>query len=236
MIDIHAHVLPGIDDGARNFDDSLDMIRGLSSCGVTDVIATPHYVNESIYVSSRSENMKLAQELNKLLNEAEIPVNVYLGNEIYIDPDILRLLKANKISTMAGSKHLLVELPLNDEYPNYLDYLQELLEQGYNIVLAHPERYSIVQDDYGVIGDLIEMGVLLQCNLGSITGKYGKEAKKVIRRIIKDKLVFAFGSDLHRPGREEELQLAMKKLAKYYNPRELEQVLVSNPKRLLGLA
>ena len=233
MIDTHSHILPGIDDGARSLDESVEIVRELVRQGVTDVVATPHFVNETNFVSPYSKNKKLLMGLKKRLAREGVKVNVYLGNEVYIDDEIVGLLDSGKITTYAGGKYLLVELPLNDKYPNYEDILRDLMEHGYKVVLAHPERYAIVQEQYGVVEELCRMGVFLQCNLGSINGKYGREAKKIVKKLVKDGLVFAFGSDIHRCSGGDALGVAQKKLTKYYSESELNKVLVTNPKKIL---
>ncbi|MBR3138445.1 hypothetical protein IKG38_00260 [Candidatus Saccharibacteria bacterium] len=234
MIDIHSHILPGVDDGARNFVESVEIIRELAGQGVTDIIATPHFMYESSYVFSRYDNSRLLQQLKKHLVTEGINVRVYLGNEIFIDKDILPLFKKRRISSLAGSKYLLVELPLNEEFPNYEDYLQELMDNGYTVVLAHPERYYILKNDYEKAKALYEMGCLFQCNLGSITGKYGSEAKKLVKKYAKDKMIFAFGNDAHRPGRSSYIQAALKKLSKYYKETELKKILETNPRKIIS--
>ncbi|MBR3236563.1 hypothetical protein IKF92_02710 [Candidatus Saccharibacteria bacterium] len=228
MIDIHSHVLPGVDDGSRNFDESIETIKWLFDQGVTDLIATPHYVCESDYTSPRSKNLELLRELQARLKAAGIDVKLYLGNEIYINERIPELLEAGELSPLADSEYLLVELPLNSEFPNYEGYLCELREKGFKVVLAHPERYSIVQDDFQKVRDLYEDGILLQSNLRSIIGTYGNGAERVIKKLAREKMIFAFGSDTHRTGRSDYLIQARKKLLKYYNPRELALILDVN--------
>ena len=234
MIDVHAHILPGIDDGAKTFEDSINIIKELMRQGVTDIIATPHYVNESIYMSPRLENVRILNELKDRLALENIKINLFLGNEIYIDREMIDLIKRGKISTMAGSKYLLVELPLDEKWPNYDDFLRELMDYGYKVILAHPERYTIIQEDYEVAKNLFDMGVLLQCNMGSVVGKYGREAKKLVRRMAKDKMIFTFGSDIHHCSRSDYLVLAKRKLNKYYSDGELKQLLVTNPNKILN--
>lgn len=234
MIDIHSHILPGIDDGARTFDESIEIIRELSSHGVTDIIATPHFIRDTKYVSPVINNKVILQELKKQLKDRGIDVGIYLGNEIYIDEDIVGLIKAGRISSLAGSKYLLVELPLNDEFPNYEDHLSSLMSNGYKVVLAHPERYRMVKEDYGILENLYDMGILLQCNIGSIGGKYGKNAKKIAKRLAKDKKIFTFGSDTHHPGGGRYFDLAYKKLGKYYSNHELTKLLVENPRKIIS--
>ena len=234
MIDIHSHILPGIDDGSRDIAESVDIVRQLARQGVTDVIATPHYMDGTSFVSPRRVNLKLLEELKQALTDEGLRVNLYLGNEIYISDNILELVKAGKMSPLAESKCLLIELPLDDEFPNYEDYLQEIMDQGYQVILAHPERYIIAQEDYEIILQLHKMGILFQCNAGSIVGRYGKSAKKVMKKMAKDKLIFALGSDIHRCGRTDYITLAEKKLAKYYTEHELRWLLVGNPRKIIG--
>ena len=234
MIDIHAHILPGIDDGPGYLVDCVAIVRELAEQGVTDIIATPHYVADTIYNSTRFQNSKLLKELQKALNAEGIGVNVYLGNEIYIDKDILEFLKKRKISALNDSKYLLIELPMDGEFPNYEDYFLELLNKGYKVVLAHPERYAIVNEDFDVVRNLYEMGVLLQCNLGSITGKYGRSVKKTIKKIAKEKMIFAFGSDIHHLEGPDFVRSAQKKLSKIYSEKELKRLLVDNPSKILA--
>lgn len=233
IIDIHTHILPGVDDGAKTLADSIRILRWLANQGVTDVIATPHYIDETEYNSSRSTNLKILDNLKSRLEADDIPVNVYLGNEIYIDDKIAELILAGKISAMADSKYLLVELPMNDEFLNYEDYLCDLMNKGYKIVLAHPERYSIIQKNYKIAKKLHKMGVLFQCNFGSLIGKYGINARRTIRKMARDKIIFAFGSDVHHCGRKDYITLACEKLLRYYTKREISQLLMINPEKIL---
>lgn len=233
MIDIHSHILPCLDDGPKSLADSLATVRKLVSQGVTDIIATPHYVNETNYVSPKVQNQKVLAVLKKNLTMEGIKVNVYLGNETYIDCSILTLLKTGKISTLAGSRYLLVELPLDEEFPNYKDIFRDLLDNGYKVILAHPERYVLVQKDFAVAEELHNMGILFQCNIASILGKYGKSAKKTVKKLIKKKMVFTFGSDIHHAGKTDYVALSQKKLSKYYNKDELRQLLITNPRKII---
>ena len=234
MIDIHSHILPGIDDGADTLDDSLNLVRELASQGFTDVIATPHYIVDTTYVSPHYNNLELLDSLKNALIAENINMNVYLGNEIYINEDIVDLLKSHKLSSMNDSKYLLVELPMTGVYPNYEDVLLDLNHAGYQVILAHPERYSSFQDDFDLPASLHEAGILLQCNFGSVIGRYGKSAKKCITKLMKQKMIFAFGSDIHRCHNEPIFAKARDKISKYYNERELKRILIDNPKSILN--
>ena len=234
MIDIHSHILPGIDDGAKTFEDSLDILCGLHSQGITDVIATPHFVYGSSYESTRAENRQLLSQLRQHIKKGHLDINVHLGNEIYIDRDIATLLHRRTISSLADSKYLLVELPMSGEYQDYEDIILSLNYSGYQVILAHPERYHTVWKDFGILEDLAEQGILFQCNLGSIIGQYGKEPKKAIKKLAKAKLIFACGTDIHHRRDYTEIAKAQKKLARYYSEAELNDILVKNPAKILA--
>lgn len=233
MFDLHSHILPGIDDGARSIDESAEMVKQMAAAGVTHIIATPHYIVGTLQRSPRATNAILLEGLKSRLSAEGVRVNLYLGNEIYIDERIAGYLAEGKMATLAGGRYLLVELPLSGEFMGYKDILAGLIGLGYKVILAHPERYVSVQKDLEVAVELSQMGVLLQGNLGSLFDKYGKQARKTLIELIKRKLIFGFGTDAHRVLRADFLDLAKKKLSKYYSEAELQEVLISNPRRVL---
>jgi len=234
MIDLHAHILPGVDDGAKDFEDAVMIVSELAAVGVTEVVATPHYVEGTGYVSERRANEELLARLSEELLERGVAVKLHLGNEIYINREIAELVKTGVVSALAGSEYLLVELPMSGDHQGYEDIFAQLLVDGYKVVLAHPERYESLQNDYGLVEELARMGVLFQCNLGSLMGQYGKRAKKLVKRLVRERLVFGFGSDIHHTGNEERLKKALARLAKYYDEDELTRVLALNPNKIVN--
>ena len=234
MIDIHSHILAGIDDGAKTLEDGLAIVRELASQGVTEIIATPHYIDETIYVSPKQKNQQLLTQLKKALKDEKIDVKVYLGNEIYICNRIDELVESGQIATMDGSEYILVEFPMSEKFPSYEDILYDLTLKGYKVILAHPERYTITQDDFSILERLVEMGVLLQCNTGSFIRQYGKHAEKLAVKLAKKRMIFALGSDIHRTRKRNEIELAIKKLRKYYSEDDLEQILDKNPRKIIN--
>ena len=229
MIDIHSHLLPNIDDGSRSFEDSVAIINGLASVGVTDIIITPHYVAETEWVSTRTKNQVLIADLRSRVKG----VKLYLGNEIYIDQNIAQRLKKGIISPLADSKYLLVELPMSGEYEGYEDILLSLIQAGYKVILAHPERYHTSHKKLDKLIELRDMGVLFQCNLGSIIGQYGKNAQKTIKKLAKADMIYCFGTDIHHRRDYSEITKAQKKLRKYYSEEELQTLLDTNPRKIL---
>ena len=155
MIDIHSHLIYGVDDGSRSLEESIDILKNLSINGVTDIILTPHFINETKYTSLKLDNAKKFKELQKEVKNQNININLYLGNEIYIDKNIFKLIEENKICTLNNTEYVLVELPMSGVYSDYQDIINNLLNEGCKVILAHPERYDSFQKDYSKIDELL---------------------------------------------------------------------------------
>lgn len=234
MIDIHSHLLYGIDDGSKSLEDSVRIISDLSKIGYTDIILTPHYISNTKYNSSKNNNLKLFDNLKVALRENGININLYLGNEIYINHRISDLLDDGKISSLNDSKYLLIELPMNGEY-DYMDVFEDLIYDGYKIILAHPERYHSFQKNFDKIYELEEIGVYFQCNIESILGSYGKGAIKMVKRMYKEKKVSFLATDIHHRKRDyKKFDKAKKKIRKYLSSSELEDLLINNPSKIIN--
>ncbi len=235
MIDIHSHLLFGVDDGSRTLEESVHVIKKLSEVGYTDIILTPHYINDSTYVSTREENLDVLKRLKVGLIRNNVNVNLYLGNEIYIDSEIANLLKNNIISSLNDTKYLLIELPMSGESEIYYDIFLDLINMGYKVILAHPERYISFQKDFNKIYELKELGVLLQSNVGSVLGDYGRGAKKTIKRLLKENLITFMGTDIHHNKEEYTFVLkAKKKMGKYLTQKQINNIFENNAKVLLN--
>jgi protein-tyrosine phosphatase len=235
MIDIHSHLLFGVDDGSRTLEESVHVIKKLSEVGYTDIILTPHYINDSTYVSTREENLDVLKRLKVGLIRNNVNVNLYLGNEIYIDSEIANLLKNNIISSLNDTKYLLIELPMSGENEIYYDVFLDLINMGYKVILAHPERYISFQKDFNKVYELKELGVLLQSNVGSILGDYGRGAKKTIKRLLKENLITFMGTDIHHNKEEYTFVLkAKKKMGKYLTQKQINNIFENNAKVLLN--
>lgn len=234
MIDIHTHLLYGVDDGSKSIEESISIIKNLSKIGVTDIVLTPHYINYSNYNSSKSNNEIRMQNLKLELAKENIKVNLYLGNEIYIDDEIINLLRNDLISPINDSRYLLIELPMSGNHESYYDIFLDLINLGYRVILAHPERYASFQKDISKMYELQEIGVLFQCNIGSILGDYGKDAKKTIKKILKEKMVTFFASDIHHEKSDYMfIEKAKNKLKKYLTEREINILFEDNARKIL---
>ena len=198
MIDIHNHSLYGIDDGSPDIEESIHIIKKQYELGFNKVILTPHYILGSKYCSDNEEKVKLMNLLYEELNKNEIPVQLYLGNEIFINNEINEYILDNKICSINDSKYILVEFSLYNILNNIDDLLYDLVLQGYKVIIAHPERYTFLQENYELIDKIKDENIYFQCNYSSIVGKYGKKAQKLMIYLLKNNLVSFLGTDVHR--------------------------------------
>lgn len=199
MIDLHSHILNGIDDGSKTLEESIKILKEEAEFGITDVVLTPHYIRDSKYNANNKTKDSLFKTLKKEVEKEKIKINLYLGNEIYIDEGIPKLL-SSEIKTINNTNYVLVELPLNHEYLMLDEVLNELACNNLKPIIAHPERYSCYQGNYAFFANLIENGCILQGNIGSLDGKYGKNAKKMLKNLLKRDMITVIGTDVHHSG------------------------------------
>lgn len=225
MKDLHSHFLPGVDDGAKSIDSTRRMLLSASSNGVTDVMFTPHYILDSDFSSNYKENLKLFKEIKEIAKE-EFGVNVYLGNEVYCNNSIEELLKNKEVITLNNSRYMLIEIPMYNRTNNLKSIFFELLEAGIIPILAHPERYTAYYNDIDFFMDLREMGVLMQANYPSLLGVYGRQPKKMLKKLLKANLISFMGSDIHSASEEkyESLPKLYKKLARIVDEQKLKEL------------
>ena len=233
MIDVHSHIVFGVDDGSKTIDQSIEIIKEAYRAGFSKIIATPHYL-EDYYEKNKAEIAEKISEIRQRLNEENCPVQILQGNEIYVTENINELIDDKKASTMADSQYVLFELPLNAEVMNLNQIIYQILEEDRIPILAHPERYTFVQKNPKILQSLIEDGVLIQCNYGSIIGQYGSTAKKTLKKLLKYNMVHLFGTDVHRP---HTILLSMdevnKKLEKIIGVEKLEELTKINPQKII---
>jgi len=233
MIDIHSHLIPKIDDGSGSVEETVKMIEEARQAGFTDIILTSHYMEE--YYEPEGEIIELwTQQLQNVIDNEPIDVKLYSGNEVYITENVIELLKNNKINTLANSRYLLMELPLNSNVKYAYEVIFHLKSLGIIPIIAHPERYSYVQNNLEEVKKLIEQGCLIQCNFASIIGLYGREAKKTIQKLLKQDLVHFLGSDCHKPNTiYKNMNKIMKELNKTISREQIMKITVKNPKMIL---
>lgn len=192
MIDFHSHILPNLDDGIRTYDDAIRVLQEAKKAGFTKIIATTHYYQDE-YTHSEQERKKVIENIKKLSTGIEI----ILGSEIYINSQIDELIKNKQASTINNTKYILFETPLEHQYPELRNTLINLISKGYYLILAHPERYTYVQENPKTIEELLNLGIYMQANYLSIDGKYGKQAKKTVELLLKHNMISFLGTDIH---------------------------------------
>ena len=235
MLDIHCHIVPYTDDGAVDINTSLEMARNAERLGYNGIFATSHYIIHDNEIENNSfvNNIK---KLNEMFEIENINVKIYEGNEVFFTNDIVELIKEKKVCTLANLRYVLIELPLfNSIIPmNVYEEFNKLQDAGFVPILAHPERYDFVTKNFKSLVNLIESGVLLQSNIGSITGKYGKDAKKNVEKMLKNNMVHFFGTDSHNNTVYDVYDKAIKKIKKAINDEDIyEKIMYENPQRVL---
>ncbi|GAC1347572.1 MAG: protein tyrosine phosphatase [Ktedonobacteraceae bacterium] len=200
MIDVHLHILPGVDDGPGNLDDSLSLARSLVQEGVRTAVATPHY-NEDYPRRSANEIYERVQSLQQTLDRHAIPLRLLAGHEALIKPGLVEDIQLGRLSTLNGSRYLLLELWNSMWLPETERVIFELRAFGVVPVLAHPERYHVIQQDSDRLRALLEQGVLTQLTAGSLVGLQGNTVRKCAETLMKRGLVNCIASDAHGPGR-----------------------------------
>ena len=196
MIDFHTHILYGIDDGCKTIEESINILKKYEKENIKHIVLTPHYIENSDFSANNEIKEEILKKLKDKIKEENINVTLYLGNEIYITDNILELIEKNEIKTINDSKYILVEFPFINESSNTSDFIHNLILSGYIPVIAHPERYEYFSD-ISKIDQLLNLGAKLQINKDSLFGKYGKEPKKIVKKLLKERKVFIVGSDIH---------------------------------------
>ena len=216
MVDIHSHILPGIDDGAENIEITLEMLRLAEKDGTKSIIATPHYClefAETPYV----EIEKLVSKLKKLIKAEGINIDIYSGQEVYFFEEMLKSYREGVIGTLNGSRYMLIELPMREYDEKFLEVIYELQILGVVPILAHPERYKYIIENPSFINKFIDENILFQMNAGSIRGQYGKNVKKTCEILMENNIYSFIGSDAHNTSNRNIEMTAGIELIKEFN-------------------
>ncbi len=197
--DIHSHLLPGVDDGVQNLDQTLEILRQLEAWGIRRVITTPH-VNQDWYPNTPSILAEGQLTLQKLVADNNLSLTIEVAAEYLVDDLFLHLLETDDLRSFGDERYLLIETGWASA-PHFMEtILFRIQTKGYKPILAHPERYQYYFNDLSAIAKLRDMGCLLQMNWGSVTGRYGNKVKAQAQHLLKNKWIDFVGSDIHRPG------------------------------------
>lgn len=230
MIDLHAHILWELDDGAQNPEESLRMAALAVRSGVSHMVATPH-CREGGAGSVREAMTALRQ----LLKESGIPLKIYSGMEIFGSWETARLLREGKLLTLNHSRYPLIEFEFVSDGVPETEILRSVLNSGYRPLVAHPERYIYTQQDPELLNAWVRMGCLLQVNKGSLTGRFGSAPQALALELVDRGMATVVASDAHSPTvRTPWMYDAWELIAREISPIAAELLLLENPRRILN--
>jgi len=198
MKDMHNHILFSIDDGSKNIESSIKMLKNAQDSGIDEMILTPHYIRNSNYNANNKKKEKLLEELKKGCEKEGINIVLHLGNEVWADEGLPELIEKGEIHTLNDSRYLLIEFPLHNEDKRAKNIIFEIISHNYIPIIAHPERYDYLKKNPDKAKEYIDSGALLQGNYLSLFGKYGSESKKTLKYYIKKGWISCLGSDIHK--------------------------------------
>lgn len=197
MIDIHCHILPGVDDGAKHLEDSIAMAKQAISEGIHTIIATPHHKNGR-YNNPKNSVLADLTRLNERIQQEQIPLTIIPGQEVRIHGELIEGYQQDEILTLTGtSRYLFVELPTN-HIPRYTEQiLFDIQMRDLVPIIVHPERNTALQEQPERLYHFVQNGALTQITAGSLTGKFGTKIKKFTNEIIEHNLTHFVASDAH---------------------------------------
>lgn len=215
--DLHSHLLPGVDDGAKDPGESIELVRSLMDLGYEKIITTPHIYSE-LYPNSPTTLKPAFEKLKLALEEAAIGISLRFAAEYFLDDHLDSLLRQNEPLLTIHENWVLVETSFVQPHPDLDAKLFKLQVAGYKPILAHPERYAFWHGDKTIFHGFKEKGLLLQINLLSLTGYYGKGATEMAKYLLKADLVDLVGTDCHHERHVAALKKGAGELRKFLDP------------------
>jgi len=234
MIDIHCHILPGLDDGPPTLETSLEMCRIAAADGIRSIVATPHMLN-GMYAVTAEQVLAGVRALNESLAAEGLSLRILPGADVHVDKNLPRYLAEKQVLTLADKgKHLMVELP-QDVLPAEIgDLLFQLQLKGVTPIVSHPERNVEVQRNPEALRGLVERGALVQVTAGSLTGAFGARAEACGLGLLRRGMAHLVATDAHNTGRRPpRLSEARAVVERELGPAEARAVFEERPARLL---
>lgn len=230
MIDLHCHILPGLDDGSGSLEESLAMAAMAAHHGIRHIVATPHCVT-----GGAREVLRTTEMLQELLAEERIDLQVHPGMEIFGTFDTAYLLRQQRLLTLGGSRYPLIEFGPHTDGEEETEILQMVIDAGFTPLVAHPERYSCVCRDPSLINTWKGMGCLFQINRGSLLGRYGQSAQQMAMALVQRGFATVVATDAHSPKlRTPRTKDVYALLSQVFSPDTAERLMRRNPERILN--
>lgn len=222
--DLHSHLLPGIDDGVSTFTQSIEVIRKFQDIGYKKLITTPHILHDFFANTPEIIRNKLAQLRNELVKQ-NCQMEIEAAAEYYLDEYFSSLIDDKSEILTFGNNYVLFETGFMNEPVNLNEIIFKLKSNGYNPIMAHPERYGYLAQKFELVEDLIDRGVLMQLNINSLSGYYSREIRKMAEKLIDNKSIHFLGSDCHHM---QHLMVSESSRNKTYYRKALELDLLNN--------
>ncbi|RZB30511.1 MAG: protein-tyrosine phosphatase [Desulfobacteraceae bacterium Eth-SRB1] len=236
MIDLHCHILPGIDDGPELLDESIEMCRIAVNDGISKVVCTPHHVTGK-YNNNREKIIRCVDKLQASIDSEDIPLTLYPGCEIRLDDlDLVENIKAGELLTMNDSgRHIILELP-NESLPRNIEkIISSLVFAGIIPIVAHPEKNHVIQKDPEIIYQLVRLGALAQLTSSSLTGRLGSRIKKFSVFLLEHNLVHMLVTDAHASRqRRPVLSEGLKRLKEIIGKKAAMGMVETVPEKILN--
>ncbi|MBI4707565.1 MAG: capsular biosynthesis protein [Candidatus Omnitrophica bacterium] len=209
MVDLHAHILYGIDDGPNTLEESIKMCKMAYDDGIRTIVVTPHvgkFPNTKEIITEKYKELKVG------LSAQDISIELFTGADVELEPDLINKLKSSQFLTINNSRYFLLDTPPTLLPPNITDYVAALVSLGLIPIITHPERCLQIQGDLSFLYGIIKAGALVQVTAASILGKMGEDAKEAVIKMLKSGLVHIIATDCHgidkrRPKLSEAVQL-----------------------------
>ncbi len=224
MVDLHCHILPGIDDGSENIEESLQMCRLAFSDGIRTIVATPHvgkYPNTKEIILEKTEVLK--QKISSLLPG----LSLFCGADIEFSADIFALIAYKSLLTINNSRYILLDTPYFLMPPDIEKQIQRLIEEGVAPIITHPERCLQIQEDIDLVRKIVEAGAVVQITASSITGKMGAKAQSVSKAILKAGLAHVIATDAHGASKRPPMLSEAATVAATIIGKDMAQAMVS---------
>jgi protein-tyrosine phosphatase len=233
FVDLHCHLLPGIDDGPKSWHVSLAMARQAVAEGIAIVVATPHQLGR-YEGNSREQILDLVAEAQQQVNQAGLPLTILPGADVRIQEDLPELVQNGRVLTLADRRaHLLIELPHEHILP-LGNLIQALRRQGVDCILSHPERNGQLQQNPELLRPWVQQGCLIQVTAGSITSHFGAAPRRLTRWLFRENMVHFVSTDAHDPSnRPPLLRQAFKTVCGWAGLSRAETVFVHNPQAVV---
>jgi len=233
MIDLHSHILPCLDDGARNMDEALEMCRIAEADGIHTIIASPHSKN-GVYDNDEKTILPVLEKVKEAVREKGISIEIIPAVDMHIDPEVVTFFKQNS-QLLLGGHYVLLEFPSQSIPPYTGEFLFKMKLKGYIPIITHPERNTIIQGDTTVLQKWVEGGAIVQVTAMSLTGEFGEKVRKVSLKMVQSGLAHFIATDAHSPNwRKPILSKGRKVLEEILDSNRAKAMVEDIPRKILN--